>query len=137
MINTLVFSPNRYWLCAGTERGITIWDLESKSVRHGCSVVCCRFLTLCCLQVVAELNASAPDFHLHAKQAVTLTPQCLSLAWSDDGSTLYAGYTDSMVRFVKTLVCKCVRAQRLTMCVACRSACGLLRRTASDPNTSA
>lgn len=33
VINTLVFSPNRYWLCAGTEKGITIWDLESKSVR--------------------------------------------------------------------------------------------------------
>nr|VDD03603.1 unnamed protein product [Brassica rapa] len=24
--------PNRYWLCAATEQGIKIWDLESKSV---------------------------------------------------------------------------------------------------------
>lgn len=79
LIHTLVFSPNRYWLCAGTEKGIIIWDLESKSV-------------------VAELGVNAPDFHVHQKQAMTNTPACLCLAWSDDGSTLYAGYTDHMIR---------------------------------------
>ena len=30
VIHTLVFSPNRYWLCAGTEKNIVIWDLETK-----------------------------------------------------------------------------------------------------------
>lgn len=25
-------------------------------------------------------------------------PQCLSLAWSTDGQTLFAGYTDNMIR---------------------------------------
>ena len=29
-INALVFSPNRYWLCAATDTCIRIWDLESK-----------------------------------------------------------------------------------------------------------
>jgi guanine nucleotide-binding protein subunit beta-2-like 1 protein len=29
-INSLVFSPNRYWLCAATSSGIKIFDLESK-----------------------------------------------------------------------------------------------------------
>lgn len=32
IVNALCFSPNRYWLCAATESGIKIWDLESKSV---------------------------------------------------------------------------------------------------------
>lgn len=32
IIHALCFSPNRYWLCAATESGIKIWDLESKSV---------------------------------------------------------------------------------------------------------
>lgn len=32
IVNALVFSPNRYWLCAATASGIKIWDLESKSI---------------------------------------------------------------------------------------------------------
>jgi guanine nucleotide-binding protein subunit beta-2-like 1 protein len=75
VINTLVFSPNRYWLCAGTNSGIKIWDLESKNV-------------------VADLNKNYPDF-----QARTRNPACTCLAWSTpDGSTLYAGYTDNLIR---------------------------------------
>merc|ERR1719197_1099693 len=31
-INALVFSPNRYWLCAATGPSIKIWDLESKNM---------------------------------------------------------------------------------------------------------
>merc|ERR1711924_231517 len=31
VINQLAFSPNRYWLCAATEKMIHIWDLKSKS----------------------------------------------------------------------------------------------------------
>jgi guanine nucleotide-binding protein subunit beta-2-like 1 protein len=34
IIHALVFSPNRYWLCAATTKGIKIWDLESKVTRH-------------------------------------------------------------------------------------------------------
>jgi guanine nucleotide-binding protein subunit beta-2-like 1 protein len=32
IIHTLCFSPNRYWLCAGTDTCIKIWDLESKMI---------------------------------------------------------------------------------------------------------
>jgi len=75
IINSLIFSPNRYWLCAATDSGIKIWDLESKSV-------------------VAELNKDAQEFQAkHGK-----TPQALSLAWSADGNTLYSGYSDSVIR---------------------------------------
>jgi guanine nucleotide-binding protein subunit beta-2-like 1 protein len=74
IIHTLTFSPTRYWLCAATQSGIKIWDLESKSL-------------------VADLNKNYPDF-----QAKTLNPACLSLASSADGSTLFAGYTDNVIR---------------------------------------
>lgn len=73
IINSLCFSPNRYWLCAATATGIKIWDLESKSV-------------------VEELTI---QFEGGAKAQ---PPQCISLAWSADGETLFSGYTDSIIR---------------------------------------
>ncbi|KAA3671523.1 uncharacterized protein DEA37_0003770 [Paragonimus westermani] len=30
VINSLCFSPNRYWLCAAVGPSIKIWDLENK-----------------------------------------------------------------------------------------------------------
>jgi len=80
VINSLCFSPNRYWLCAATQKSIKIWDLESKSI-------------------VAELTKNHADFfHNAATNAKDPTPACISLAWSADGSTLFSGYTDHMVR---------------------------------------
>jgi len=71
VINQLAFSPNRYWLCAATEKMIRIWDLENKDV-------------------VAELLPPA------SKKGVA--PECLSVAWSADGSTLFAGFSDNVIR---------------------------------------
>lgn len=68
-INALCFSPNRYWLCAATNEGVKIWDLESKSL-------------------VDELQ---PELDLDT----TKQPAALSLAWSADGNTLYVGYSDN------------------------------------------
>jgi len=79
IINTLCFSPNRYWLCAGTDTGIKIWDLESKAV-------------------VANIDLSdyvQREGDMFAKYP---HPGCTSLAWSADGTTLYAGATDSLIR---------------------------------------
>mmetsp|Transcript_8493 Transcript_8493/g.21440 ORF Transcript_8493/g.21440 Transcript_8493/m.21440 type:complete len:341 (+) Transcript_8493:66-1088(+) len=82
-VNCLVFSPNRYWLCAGTSTGIRIWDLETKSV-------------------VTELNRHRyPEFFLESEVDVVgkgKDPACISLVWSPDGNTLFAGYTDSCIR---------------------------------------
>lgn len=72
IINALIFSPNRYWLCAATEKNIKIWDLETK-------------------QIVAELS---PEFKENTKSQ----PSCISLAWSADGTTLFSGYTDNIIR---------------------------------------
>jgi guanine nucleotide-binding protein subunit beta-2-like 1 protein len=74
IIHALTFSPTRYWLCAATQSGIKIWDLETK-------------------QAVADLTKNFPDF-----QPKAINPAALSLAWSADGTTLFAGYTDNVIR---------------------------------------
>jgi len=81
IINAVCFSPNRYWLCAATDSSIRIWDLESKVV-------------------VAELSKNAPDFFPSSSSQAqnAQSPACTSLAWSADGSTLFAGYTDHYIR---------------------------------------
>jgi guanine nucleotide-binding protein subunit beta-2-like 1 protein len=76
IIHALVFSPVRYWLCAATDATIKIWDLESK--------VC-----------VDELR---PPFPEKKKDTKSVPIQCISLAWSADGTTLFAGYTDNVIR---------------------------------------
>lgn len=71
-INALSFSPNRYWLVAATANSIKIWDLESKSVIDD-------------LKVNTDVKGKA------------LPPQFISLAWSADGQTLFAGSTDGNI----------------------------------------
>lgn len=70
-INVAVFSPTRYWLCVGTQSSICIWELETK-------------------ECIAELIVQNDD--------TSSEVECTSLAWSDDGNTLYAGYTDNGIR---------------------------------------
>ena len=74
IIHSLVFSPNRYWLCAATTLAIKIWDFESKVV-------------------VDELK---PEFPAMGKNATA--PYCTSICWSADGAVLYSGYTDGLIR---------------------------------------
>merc|ERR1711966_208358 len=76
IIHSLCFSPNRYWLCAATDMGIRIWDLEGKGI-------------------VDELKLELPPADAKSK---ALPTACVSLAWSSDGNTLFAGYTDSHIR---------------------------------------
>jgi len=78
IINSLTFSPTRYWLCAATDSAVKIWDLESKSL-------------------VADLTKNHPDF-----QAKSANPAALTVAWSADGSTLFAGYSDNLIRVWET-----------------------------------
>jgi len=73
-INALLFSPNRYWLCAATNKCIKIWDLESKAI-------------------VDDLRPEFPE-----AGAKSMEPRCISIAWSGDGQTLFSGYTDNVIR---------------------------------------
>lgn len=81
-INALTFSPNRYWLCAATGPSIKIWDLENKLV-------------------VDELR---PEVVGNSRAC---PPSCTALAWSADGQTLFAGYTDSLIRVWQVSVATC------------------------------
>jgi guanine nucleotide-binding protein subunit beta-2-like 1 protein len=83
VIYALCFSPVRYWLCAATETDIKIWDLESK--------VLVVSLNLYTLEPEPVLKPIAPESRAQPVQ-------CISLAWSQDGSTLFAGYTDGVIR---------------------------------------
>jgi guanine nucleotide-binding protein subunit beta-2-like 1 protein len=78
-IHSMCFSPNRYWLCAATEQAIRIWDLESKTL-------------------VALLDKNTVPEFSPSTTAKPSSPACLSLAWSADGSTLFAGYSDDLIR---------------------------------------
>lgn len=71
-IHALCFSPNRFWLCAATDASIKIWNLQTKTV-------------------IAEL---VPE----VKSEKSKKPACISLAWSHDGTTLFSGYTDHVIR---------------------------------------
>jgi len=70
----LVFNPTKYWVCAATKNGVKVFDLEKK--------VC-----------IAELTKETPDFDAKSKD-----PACLSVAWSADSNTIFAGYSDKIIR---------------------------------------
>jgi guanine nucleotide-binding protein subunit beta-2-like 1 protein len=74
VVNALSFSPDRYWLSAAVGSSIKIWDLETKS--------------------------SIDDLKIDATGATARKSgaEVTSLAWSADGRTLYAGYTDNIIR---------------------------------------
>merc|ERR1712109_218935 len=84
-LNTVTMSPDgslcasggkdaKAMLCAATGPSIKIWDLESKNM-------------------VEELKPEVPGNSSKAGP-----PQCLSMAWSADGQTLFAGYSDNQIR---------------------------------------
>ena len=77
IVNALCVSPNRYWLCAATGPTIKIWDLEGKTM-------------------VDELKNEVISQNTQNSKAEP--PQCLSMAWSADGQTLFAGYSDNVIR---------------------------------------
>jgi len=89
VIHALCFSPVRYWLCAATATTIKIWDLESK--------VCVdefqpKFPSRKQIREETETRSRGP------KPDKSVPIECISLAWSADGTTLFAGYTDNVIR---------------------------------------
>jgi guanine nucleotide-binding protein subunit beta-2-like 1 protein len=76
-IHALTFSPVRYWLCAATASSIRIWDLESRG-------------TVC-----EDIQIEQPE---RGKRFKNVPVQCISIAWSGDGVTLFAGCTDNVIR---------------------------------------
>ncbi|KAH9622130.1 hypothetical protein KSS87_017966 [Heliosperma pusillum] len=84
IIHSLCFSPNRYWLCAATETGIKIWDLESKTIVED-----------------LKLDLKTEADHLEGAASTTSKNKiiyCTCLSWNADGTTLFSGYTDGVIR---------------------------------------
>jgi len=79
-IHALCFSPNRYWLCGAVGDTIKIWDLETKEVVG-----------------ILEYGRESQE-EKKKKRKEPLPVICTCLAWSHDGKTLFAGYTDHKVR---------------------------------------
>lgn len=72
-VYSLAFSPNRFWLSVATGDKIKVWDLETKEL----------------VDVLQLLNPNG---------SLDSDIQCLSLAWSSDGATLYSGHSDNLIR---------------------------------------
>jgi len=81
-INALTFSPNRYWLCVACGPQIMIWDLENKVVVD---------------KMKPEIISGATGGAGSGGRSSS-SPDCTCLAWSADGQTLFAGYTDNLIR---------------------------------------
>jgi len=71
-INDMAFSPKNYWLVAVTDLAIKIWDLENKDI----------------------LGEVQPGEDVVIRGGL---PWCVSLCWSADGNTLFAGSTDGCI----------------------------------------
>lgn len=86
-INDLCFSPNRYWLCAATASGvIKIWDLESK-------------LVVAELELTEDPGEDMGNNDRNRRKKNKKQPaSCNCIAWSQDGRTLFAGYSDNIIR---------------------------------------
>jgi len=84
-INALCFSPCNYWLCAATDKSIRVWNLENK-------------------KVLAELKNPDLKQEIDSKTKAPVEgciksgiPWVVSLNWSADGRTLYAGSTNGTI----------------------------------------
>jgi len=86
-INALAFSPTKYWLCAATPAGIKVWNLETKHPVDELGKITTH---------TTEEDKKA--FFLDTSKIKTNFPECTCLAWSADGNTLFAGYTDGKIR---------------------------------------
>jgi len=80
-IESLCFSPIRYWLCVATNKCVKVWDLENK-------------------EVMANIIPPFPGRFDEAgkERKKFIPPHCVSVAWSPDSLALYTGWTDNAIR---------------------------------------
>jgi guanine nucleotide-binding protein subunit beta-2-like 1 protein len=79
IVNSLCFSPNRYWLCAATMLGVKIWDLETK-------------------ELIKELKLDHKNQQNFKKNC-----PCISMAWTIDGLFFLTGHIDGILRIWSNL----------------------------------
>eukprot|EP01029_Cantina_marsupialis_P031742 TRINITY_DN92198_c2_g1_i1.p1 TRINITY_DN92198_c2_g1~~TRINITY_DN92198_c2_g1_i1.p1 ORF type:complete len:319 (+),score=32.41 TRINITY_DN92198_c2_g1_i1:61-1017(+) len=85
-ILALAFSPVNYWLVAATTKGITVWNLEHKVVLQ---------------ELPLEEEEELMEESEKKRQSRAIPTFATSLAWSEDGTMLFAGCTDNKIRVFK------------------------------------
>ena len=84
VINHIDYSPNRFWIAVATDNGVKIFDLSKKA--------CISDIKL----QASDLQGAA-EADKEAKKAPKI-PKALSCAFSPDGASLFAGYSDGSIR---------------------------------------
>ena len=74
-INCVACCPTRAWACAATYEGICVWDIQAKT----------------------QIDLVQPAFPILGKRQAGRTPECMTLAWQEDGRVLYAGYNNGEI----------------------------------------
>jgi len=80
-VNVVLFSQKLYWLIIGTDEGIKVLDLPSRTF----------------LQSITETSINQNDVAFKSKKNLG----CTSLAWNKAGNYLYSGWTDNNIRVYK------------------------------------
>jgi guanine nucleotide-binding protein subunit beta-2-like 1 protein len=80
-VNVVLFSQKLYWLIIGTDEGIKILDLPSRTF----------------LQNIQEVSINTNDVNHKSTKKLG----CTSLAWNKAGNYLYSGWTDNNIRVYK------------------------------------
>lgn len=81
-VNVVLFSQKLYWLIIGTNQGIRVLDLPHQKLIQE-------------IKEVSDINPNDVSFKSKALLG------CTSLAWSKNGTILYAGWTDNNIRVYK------------------------------------
>merc|ERR1711939_959810 len=95
-VSCVRFSPNPQnpvIVSSGWDKLVKVWELSS-----------CRLQTdhightgyIFDLEKKSKVDELKPEFQAVGKKS--REPECVSLAWSGDGQTLFAGYTDNIIR---------------------------------------
>ena len=76
-VNDVCISPASYTLAIATTKEIILYDMENET----------------------KMTSYAPEFIINPKSKA-LIPRCTCISWSVDGASLFAGYTDFLVRVI-------------------------------------
>uniref|UniRef100_A0A914RTC1 Small ribosomal subunit protein RACK1 n=1 Tax=Parascaris equorum TaxID=6256 RepID=A0A914RTC1_PAREQ len=100
-VSTVRFSPsssNPVIVSAGWDKIVKVWNLANCKLKTN-HIGHTGYINTVTVSPDGSLCASGGKvFLLDVMGGSKCVPQCISLAWSADGQTLYAGYTDNVIR---------------------------------------
>lgn len=103
IIKTLCFNPERCWLSAAVGSSIIVW-VRNVFFQSKLNIIIKKQFLIQDLQynyIIYNLDLESLTLENELPNFGTRLPTCLSLAWSADGHTLFAGYSDHVIRVWK------------------------------------